>query len=168
MTNIENLPLATMPPNCPYILRHVNVKDVAALQTGLWQQRPLEDIEDFIQRVAKFKEQKRGLGIVAVHGDKIVGYGQVTNWMQCAEISDLMVSPQYRSQGVGTAIIQYLTHYSIEEKIACVELGVAESNPRAYKLYRKLGFTESYKLELDLGDGREPVIYLSLDIIPFH
>lgn len=168
MDTSTQYPRAILPPATYFTIRCVTPDDAERLHTYLWQDRPLEEIRDFISRVMKFREQKRGVGIVATNGDFIIAYGQTTLWMQCAEISDLMVAPAYRSQGIGTAMIQYLTRYSATHKINCVELGVAQANPRAFKLYRQLGFKESYKLHLDLGDGQEPVIYLSLDLTPYH
>ncbi len=168
MSDRNIYPQAILPPNCQYLLREVNLDDVHLLHQYLWPERPIDDIDDFIKRVLKFKQQQRSIGIVVMDEMQLVAYGQTTLWMQCSEISDLMVSTTYRSQGIGTAMIQYLTQYAIKRRITCVELGVAESNPRALKLYQQLGFVESYKLELDLGDGREPVAYLSLDITPYH
>lgn len=168
MTDIDKLPQAIQPHHCPYVLRPVQLDDATLLQKSLWRDRSNTDVVDFVERVLKFKHHKRGIGIVVTDEANIVAYGQTTLWMQCAEISDLFVTPDYRSHGIGTAMIQYLTQYAIQRKIDCVELGVAESNPRALKLYRQLGFTESYTLELDLGSGRESVIYLTLDVAPYH
>jgi RimJ/RimL family protein N-acetyltransferase len=65
-------------------------------------------------------------------------------------------------------MIQYLTHYSLTVKASCVELGVAMNNQRALALYQKLGFQDSYTLQLDLGQGTEPVLYLNIDLMPYH
>jgi len=167
----EQIPLALQSTIIPYDIRPVTLDDVATLQACLWQHRSFRDIQDFIARVLKFTEQKRGLGIVVTNAlidpHLIVAYGQVTRWLQCAEISDLIVSTDYQSQGIGTAMIQHLTQ-SVIQTVDCVELGVAESNPRALKLYQALGFRERYKLKLDLGEGHEPVIYLGLDLTPYR
>jgi len=172
MDNSARIPLAIHPPETTYTIRLVELDDVATLHKGLWHHRQPDDIQDFIGRVLKFMQQKRGIAIVVIDEPistrSIVAYGQVTQWMQCSEISDLYVSPTYRSQGIGTAMIQYLTRFTISQRVECVELGVAESNPRALNLYRQLGFTARYTLQLDLGQGHEPVIYLSLDLTPYH
>jgi ribosomal protein S18 acetylase RimI-like enzyme len=41
-----------------------------------------------------------------------------------------------------------------------LEIGAALSNPRALGLYRRLGFVDGRILDLDLGNGPEPVMYL--------
>lgn len=163
---MDTRPQALHPPKCPTDLRHVSMTDALSLQKNVWQHRSLEETEAIIQRIVQFQRNKRGLGIVAVHGDTIVGYGQTSLWMQCAEISDLLVIPKYQGRGIGTAIIQYLANYLVQHNIDCIELGVAQSNPRALKLYQQLGFRECYQLDLDIGDGREPVLYLRLNIAP--
>ena len=45
---------------------------------------------------------------------------------------------------------------------ALVEIGVALSNPRAMALYQRLGFVEDRVINLDLGSGAEPVMYLKI------
>jgi ribosomal protein S18 acetylase RimI-like enzyme len=42
-----------------------------------------------------------------------------------------------------------------------VEIGAADSNPRALALYRRLGFRDSRRVLLELGSGPELVLYLS-------
>jgi ribosomal protein S18 acetylase RimI-like enzyme len=172
MSNHLGYPLALHQPKSLFAIRHVDLSDVRSLHTRLWQSQDRDTTQDFIQRVLKFEEQKRGIGIVVVDNklspSTIVAYGQITQWVKCAEISDLMVHPDYRGQGIGTAMIQYLTHYSLTVKASCVELGVAMNNQRALALYQKLGFQDSYTLQLDLGQGTEPVLYLNIDLMPYH
>ena len=171
MTNFQNCPLALQHPNSTVAIRAVHLSDVSLFHECLWQDRTVEAITTFIRRVLKFQEQGRGMGIVVMDTttlpDTIIAYGQVTQWVKCAEISDLLVHPAYRGQGFGTAMIQYLTHHSLAMKTNCVELGVAMSNQRALALYRRLGFKDSYTLQLDLGQGTEPVLYLAIDLTPF-
>ena len=82
-------------------------------------------------------------------------------WPRAAEISDLFVNAAYRSRGVGTEIILYLTEAARELNVSMLEIGVALSNPRARALYRRLGFVDERTLEIDLGCGPEPVLYLN-------
>jgi ribosomal protein S18 acetylase RimI-like enzyme len=119
--------------------------------------------------VLRNQADKRGTGaaVIAQNGD-IIGYGQLTLWPRCAEISDLIVEKQYRSQGYGTAIIQFLMQYAIALRANCVEIGAAESNPRAVSLYRRLGFVDHRTIQMNLGSAqREPVIYMKIDLSVF-
>ena len=172
MNNNQNYPLALHQPNSEYAIRVVNLSDIHELQSSLWRHKPLYVTERLIKRILKYEEQGRGLGIIVsdlLHDtNRLVGFGQITLWVKCAEISDLIVHPDYRGQGIGTSMIQYLTRHVCLQNIDCVELGVAESNPRALALYRRLGFEDSYTLQLDLGNGTEPVIYLRIDLTQYQ
>ena len=172
MNDDWDCPLALQQPNTQFEIRLVEPSDAKLLHQYLWKDRNIVAIREFIQRVLKFEDQGRGIGIVVTDNslssdDLIIAYGQVTQWVKCAEISDLIVHPQYRGQGIGRAIIQYLTHHILVNKINCIELGVAMSNPRALALYRRLGFKDSYTLQLDLGQGTEAVLYLAIDLTPY-
>jgi len=171
MRNHKDCPLALQQSNTTFGIRFVEPLDAHLLQAQLWQHKDIVAIREFIQRVLKFEDQGRGIGIVvtdhSVSSDMIIGYGQVTQWVKCAEISDLIVHPSYRGQGIGTAMIQYLTQYILTSKVNCIELGVAMSNPRALALYRRLGFKDSYTLQLNLGQGTEPILYLAIDLTPY-
>lgn len=169
--NYQSCPLALQRPSPTIVIRTVQLSDVDLFHDDLWQDRTVDSITAFIGRVLKFAEQGRGTGIVVIDpttsSDTIIAYGQVTQWVKCAEISDLLVHPAYRGQGIGTAMIQFLAQQSLTMKTNCVELGVAMSNERALALYRRLGFKDSYTLQLDLGQGTEPVLYLVIDLTPF-
>ena len=172
MSDHLDYPPALQQPNLIFLIRDVYLSDINALHIHLWQHREFDAVSDFIQRTVKFKEHKRGIGIVVVDQKPspamLIAYGQITQWVKCAEISDLIVHPAYRGQGVGTAMIQYLMRYSLTFKVKCVELGVAMSNQRALALYRRLGFKDSYTLQLDVGQDVEPILYLSIDLTPYY
>jgi ribosomal protein S18 acetylase RimI-like enzyme len=171
MNDHPDCPIALQHPNLNLTIRQVRLSDGSLLHSHLWQNRDHATIQDFIQRLLKFEAKKRGTGIVVLDNTRssemIIAYGQVTQWVKCAEISDLFVHPSYRGQGIGTAMIQYLTHHVLTLQVSCVELGVAISNQRALALYRRLGFKDSYTLQLDLGKGTESVLYLAIDLTPF-
>lgn len=166
MTDTDRL-LELQTPNLHYTIRSVKLSDVVQLHEHIWRDREVSSISEFIQRIIKLKSQYRGIGIVATDdlqdAQPIIAYGQVTQWIKCAEISDLMVVPAYRGRGIGTAMIQYLAGF-IAPNADCIELGVAQSNPRALALYRRLGFEDSYTVQLNLGQGSEPVIYLQINL----
>ena len=74
------------------------------------------------------------------------------------------MAEKWRSHGIGSAIIGALIDIARQWPIPQVEIGAALSNPRALALYRKLGFRDQRTLNLDLGHGPEPVVYLVMDI----
>jgi ribosomal protein S18 acetylase RimI-like enzyme len=158
------VPLALQPPDKAIHIRPVRANDLSALRADCWSRRNIMRCRELLHRVLDAANRKRGLGIIVENesGKPLIAYGQVIQWTKCAEISDLIVSTNCRSQGIGTAMIQYLIASIPEPKPKCVEIGVAESNPRALALYRRLGFQDSYTVELDLGQGKEKVTYLRI------
>src|SRR5690606_35640545 len=126
-----------------------------------WAHRSITRSQEHLKMIEEAAKKRRGLGIVVekLKSKQIIAYGQIMTLTKCYEISDLIVSEAYRSQGIGTAMIQYLLQTYKKAHSSCIEIGVAASNPRALALYKRLGFKVAYKLELNLGNGREPVIY---------
>jgi len=143
-----------------YTLRPVTAQDAEGLQRDCWTDWPIEIVTEVLERVERLAGQRRGLGIVAVHGEYVLGYGQLTVWPRIGEISDLIVAPGYRSQGIGSKMIAALIDKARAWNLPVVEIGAALSNPRALALYRRLGFVEQRRIDLDLGNGPEAVIYL--------
>lgn len=146
--------------NVNFQLRPVTIKDAEDLQQALWPNWSLEAVRELIERVEGIARRGRGVGIVAVTEYGILGYGQLTIWPRTTEISDLIVTPGCRNHGIGTAIILNLIEKVRSWRLSEVEIGVAMSNPRALALYRRLGFVDDRVINLDLGSGAEPVIYL--------
>jgi ribosomal protein S18 acetylase RimI-like enzyme len=101
---------------------------------------------------------------VACNDYRILGYGQLTIWPRTTEISDLIIAPDYRGSGIGTAIIGGLVDKVRSLHLPHVEIGVALSNPRALALYQRLGFKQDRIINLDIGHGSEPVMYLIMQL----
>lgn len=57
-----------------------------------------------------------------------------------AYIDGVAVSPAYRGKGVGRGLIAALERWAIERGLSMIRLEVLNTNPRAEKLYRHLGF----------------------------
>ena len=149
-----------MQPQPTIYVRPVQASDAELLRFMCWTDRSIDSIIELIRRSEKLATNRRGLAVVAVIDNIICGFGLLTLWPRAAEISDLIVNENYRSCGIGTQIISYLTDAARELKGQTLEIGVALSNPRAVTLYRRLGFEDGRAIELDLGSGPEPVLYL--------
>ncbi len=148
------------------LIRPACAEDAPSVQRACWPEQPLGKIATLLQRAEKLRKKRRGLGVVAVRDGGIYGFGMLTLWPRAAEISDLVVSARYRGQGIGTAIIQFLTEAACELNATAVEIGVALSNTRALRLYRRLGFRDRRTIQVDLGQGPEPVLYLEKELTP--
>ena len=145
-------------------IRPVTARDAADLQAACWPDWSIDAITELLHRAEGLTHRRRGLGVVATNESGILGYGQVTLWPRTAEISDLIVTPRSRSQGIGTSLIRYLMEQARAWQLPSVEIGVALSNPRALALYQRLGFQEDRVIHLDLGKGAEPVMYLVMPL----
>ena len=147
-----------------FVLRPATPADADALQQSCWPDRSVEIIAELLQRVDGIARRGRGLGIVAEIGYSVIGYAQLTIWPRTGEISDLIVAAEWRSQGIGSAMILHLIEKAHSWAAPCVEIGVAMNNPRALALYRQLGFKEDRLINLDLGSGPEAVTYLVMSL----
>lgn len=165
MWSMTTLPLALQPPDSRWHLRPVRMADIDALQTNCWLDRSFLSLYNLVSRAIVLAKENNGLGVVFVDDENIVqGYGQLTTWPHCAEITDLVVAQAYRSRGIGTTIIQYLMRVAREMEVGCVEIGAALDNPRALALYRRLGFVESHILDLSIGVRKHEISYLRIDL----
>jgi ribosomal protein S18 acetylase RimI-like enzyme len=145
-----------------YQLRPVLPQDAQDLQAVCWPERSIEAVRELLERVDGLANRKRAMGVVAYNDLGLLGYGQLTVWPRTTEISDLIVAPNSRNSGIGTAIIEYLIEQVRSLRMSEVEIGVALNNPRALALYQRLGFAEDRIITLDLGQGPEPVMYLTM------
>ena len=157
------------PPDA-VLLRPVQLADAPALRQNCWPHRPPQQVTRLLQQAEYLARQERGLGAVAVLEEEVCGFGLLTLYPCAAEISDLIVSPSRRGQGIGTALIVHLTQEAQRLGVTTLEIGVAQSNPRARALYQRLGFVETRSVQIDLGEGPEMVLYLakSLEAPPSH
>jgi ribosomal protein S18 acetylase RimI-like enzyme len=161
------LPIALQPPDQAIRIRPVRISDTSALNDVCWPERSHGSVYQLILRAHRNARQGRGLGIVVVdQTDNTIlkGYGQLTLWPQCGEVSDLIIGASYRRQGLGTAIIQYLVRSAREMHVPYVEIGAATRNHGAIALYRRLGFQDDHTITLNLGEGRESVLFLRLSL----
>jgi ribosomal protein S18 acetylase RimI-like enzyme len=161
---MEAVPLALQPPVAPCVIRPVERADVTPLRACCWPERSEMQVQRAVSRAMRLAAQGYGLGVVALAADAVVGFGQLTQWVRAAEISDLIVCEGWRGQGIGTAIIQTLVRHAHAASVAAVEIGGVVDNTRALALYRRLGFRDKRVITLDLSGERTPVQYLELDL----
>ncbi len=163
-------PLALAQPDPRIAARTVSEGDAEVLRDCCWPDRELVCVQALIQRARKLYLQRRGIGLVLPNpdDDSLRGYGQLTLWSRCAEISDLIVVPAQRGLGLGTALIQHLCLHAYDLGVGCVEIGGAVANQGALALYRSLGFEDSYRVTLKLDGWSQPVIYLRLNFADYR
>ena len=77
---------------------------------------------------------------VAFSGEKIAGYIGSHNVLGEVYITNVAVFPEFRRNGVGKALIEFLVDEMKTENAEFVTLEVRESNLNAISLYEKCGF----------------------------
>jgi GNAT superfamily N-acetyltransferase len=160
-----SLPLAFHPPDPTIAMRPVRLMDTDSLSTDCWPDRSFTAIYNLVGRITRSQADGRGLGLVVPgENDNVCGYGQLLLWPSCAEISDMVVIEPYRGRGYGTAIIQALVREAVKLGAEEAEIGASVDNPRAAALYRRLGFEDSHTVHVNVGGGKEHILYLRLNL----
>lgn len=78
--------------------------------------------------------------VIYIENDTVVGYLGYSIMYEKAEINNIYVSEQYRSQGIGSKLLNYL----VKKCKICenITLEVRKDNINAICLYKKYGFKE--------------------------
>lgn len=80
--------------------------------------------------------------VVALDGDRLVGYVGAQSVLGWADMMNLAVNPDYRRMGIGERLVTELIDRLKEQKVTCLTLEVRASNVTAIALYDKLGFEQ--------------------------
>jgi ribosomal-protein-alanine N-acetyltransferase len=99
--------------------------------------------------------------------DTIIGYCIISIAACEAHIMNVSVSPNYQHQGAGRKMLEHMIEYA-RSRAECIFLEVRPSNPRAMKMYKRLGFNEIgiRKAYYPAANGREDAIMLELELAP--
>lgn len=95
-----------------------------------------------IDSIEKELSNKLAKYLVALHGDKVIGFVGMWIVFHEGDITNVAVHPEYRKQGVGNLLIDNLITLCKENNINSLTLEVRESNIPAQSLYKKHGFKE--------------------------
>jgi ribosomal protein S18 acetylase RimI-like enzyme len=78
---------------------------------------------------------------VAILNDTIVGYQICTSSVYNAHLARLAVLPQVQRQGIGTGLIEDLSHHFYSQNIQHLTVNTQSDNASSLALYQKVGFT---------------------------
>ena len=84
-----------------------------------------------------------GVFLVACRGGEVLGYLGMNRVLEEGYIDNVAVFPQYRRQGVASALLRELTAYGEREGMAFLTLEVRPSNQAALALYESHGFQKA-------------------------
>lgn len=131
---------------------------------GVWR-RAVEATHHFLTPAAVdgYEEQLRGalpraaVRVVTGPDDEVVGFSAGRG----GEIDMLFVDPAVHGTGVGTALLD-----DAAARHPILTLDVNEQNPAARAWYRRRGFVETGRDEVDADGSPYPVIHLRLSTPP--
>lgn len=92
--------------------------------------------------VASELENPLSYWLVAMDGEKLVGYVGSQTVLGETDMMNVAVSPDYRRKGIAEGLILALIAALKARESHCLTLEVRDSNASARALYEKLGFSE--------------------------
>ena len=82
------------------------------------------------------------LWLVAVEGERVLGYIGSQSVLGEADMMNLAVAPEYRKKGIGRKLVNALTEHLQANGVIALLLEVRVTNEDAIRLYTKLGFIQ--------------------------
>src|SRR6266849_563064 len=92
--------------------------------------------------------------LVAVIGDRIVGYAVIDKWPDQEHLVSIAVIPESRKKGVGQGLLDHLIE---RMQTGSLKLEVRRSNKSALTLYRKNGFVQTGVAYSYYTDGEDAI-----------
>jgi GNAT superfamily N-acetyltransferase len=80
--------------------------------------------------------------LVAVVGDRLVGFGDVYPDARCGHLLGMFVEKDFRGQGVGKQLLEGILEWARRRELPSISLHVFPHNARAIALYKSAGFIE--------------------------
>ncbi len=102
--------------------------------------------------------------LVAEDNGKIAGYVGSQSVLDAADMMNLAVSPYYRQQGVGQALVNGLVQHLQQNNVIALLLEVRVSNTPAISLYEKLGFEQVGRRPKYYHNPREDALILRKEL----
>ncbi|MCQ6560225.1 GNAT family N-acetyltransferase [Paenibacillus mendelii] len=117
----------------------------------------------YIDAFSEIQKQAGNSIIVAVEKEEVIGCLQLTFipglarlGMTRAQIDGVRVDKQYRSNGIGEAIVRHAIDSAKAYGCGLVQLTTDKKRKDAHRFYERLGFVDSHEgMKLSLGDSVE-------------
>lgn len=114
--------------------------------------------------IASELDNRLSYWLVAEVDGKIAGYVGSQSVLDAADMMNLAVSPDYRQQGIGQALVNSLVHHLQENHVIALLLEVRVSNAPAIRLYEKLGFVQVGRRPKYYHNPREDALILRKEL----
>lgn len=109
------------------------------------------DVQGMIKKFKKLCKNKDYIFVSAVEGDTLVGFCQgvlnyeiIENQRPVLAIWNMRVLPEFRNQGVGKKLIEFLENFAKQNNAVGVFGGCDFENKIGQGFYKKLGFREDF------------------------
>lgn len=142
----------------PLTQRHLSsCIDLAATAPDPWSAKDV---------TAEMKSRARA-SYLAISKNGVAGFAFFTIEPDYAILTQIVIDPTQKQQGIGTALLQHALEKLAEQEIPRVILEVRQSNTPALALYKKLGFVEIanrpalYKNPSEDGFTMEKILFSS-------
>lgn len=90
--------------------------------------------------VSEVTRNDNAIYLVALVGERIVGYAGIWIILDEGHITNIAVDPYFQRQGIGEGLMEELTRLAVDRGAVAITLEVRVSNQGAQALYTKLGF----------------------------
>lgn len=115
--------------------------------------------------IASEVENPLAYWLVAEVDGVVAGYVGSQTVLDAADMMNLAVSPDYRRQGVGQALVNALVEHLRQNKVIALLLEVRVSNAPAITLYERMGFEQVGRRPKYYHNPREDALILRKELI---
>jgi ribosomal protein S18 acetylase RimI-like enzyme len=121
--------------------------DLRPLHTTCYPDKTFIQFRDHFDKMMAWQAQNRCCWLAACDDTgQIVASGQLVLYPHGSELANLVVVPDRQNEGIGTALVEALTAVARQLNLTSLEIGVAQSNSDALRLYQRLGFVVDRQL----------------------
>jgi ribosomal-protein-alanine N-acetyltransferase len=108
-------------------------------------------------------EHKYGVFNIALVEGKVIGYGGTWVLVDEAHVTNVVVSPEFRGQGIGRKLMNEMLVKAREKGAVCATLELRKSNEVALKLYESMGFKMATVRKAYYPDNQEDALVMMMD-----
>ena len=132
--------------NQPVRFRYVQASDLPALE---WEGEYIHFRRLYAEVYQRVEKGDGVMWVIEMEDGKIIGQlfisfvstrPELSNGRSRAYIYGFRVRPEYRNQGFGTALMHRVEQDLVRRGFQTVTLNVAQDNPDALRLYKRLGY----------------------------
>lgn len=115
--------------------------------------------------IASEAENPLSYWLIAEVDGNVAGYVGSQTVLDAADMMNLAVSPAYRRQGIGQALVDALVDHLRTNGVIALLLEVRVSNAQAIALYNKLGFEQVGRRPKYYHNPREDALILRKELV---